>query len=147
VPGAIFAQSVPLTQDSCVLPGTARNYGIQQTIAVGSSNAFQGLVQFDLSTLPAGTTSANIARATLVLFVKTVTASGTVNISAANGAWTESGVNGNNAPTAGSAVASGVSVAAAESFLYVDATNAVKSWITTPARTTASLSSRPMTAW
>jgi hypothetical protein len=133
LPAAAFAQSVPLTQDSYVLPGTAGNYGIQQTINLGGSNAFQGLVQFDLSTLPAGTTAANVGKATLVLFAKTVTAGGTINIGTANGSWTESGVNGNNAPTAGTAVASGVSVSTAESFLYVDATNAVKSWITTPA--------------
>jgi len=133
LPAAAIAQSVPLTQDSYVLPGTAGNYGIQQTINVGGSNAFQGLVQFDLSTLPSGTTAANIGKATLVIFAKTVTAAGTINISTANGSWTESGVNGNNAPTAGTAVASGVGVSTAEQFLYVDATNAVKSWITTPA--------------
>jgi hypothetical protein len=132
-PALSWAQTAPLTQDTYVLPGTTGNYGIQQTIAVGSPNAFQGLVQFDLSTLPTGTTAANVGKATLVLFVKTVTASGTVNISTANGSWTESAVNGNNAPVAGSAVASGVSVSTSESFVYVDATNAVKSWITTPA--------------
>ncbi len=127
-----FAQSVPLTQDSYVLPGAAGNYGIQQTINVGGPNAFQALAQFDLSTLPAGTTAANVSKATLVLYVKTVTAAGTINVSAANGSWTENGVNGNNAPVAGAAVASGVSVSSAGGYLYLDVTNAVKSWITTP---------------
>lgn len=74
-----------------------------QTVDVGGPSAFQGLVQFDLSTLPSGITSANVSKATVVLFVKAVNAAGTVNISAANGAWTESGVNGNNAPAAGAA--------------------------------------------
>ncbi len=66
---------------------------------MGGSNAFQALVQFDLSALPAGTTAANVSKATLVLFAKTVTASGTVNVSTATSSWTESGVTGQNAPT------------------------------------------------
>jgi hypothetical protein len=132
LPIAAQAQSVPLTQDSSVIPGTAANFGVLQTINVGGASGFQGLVQFDLSTLPAGTTSSNISKATLVLFVKAVNAAGTVNISTANGAWTESGVNGNNAPTAGQSVASGVAVSAMGSYLYVDATSAIQSWVTTP---------------
>jgi len=132
IPCLLFAQALPLTQDSYVVPGVAANYGAQQTIDVGGPNALQSLVQFDLSPLPAGVTSANISKATLVLFVKAVSASGTINISAAIGSWAEFGVNGNNAPTPGSAVASDVTVSAAGNFLYVDATAAVKSWITTP---------------
>jgi hypothetical protein len=117
-----------LTQDTYVLPGSAGNYGVQQYIAVGSANNYQSLVQFDLTTLPAGT----IAKATLVLFAKTVTTAGTVNISTANGAWTEAGVTGNNAPGAGTTVASGVAVSTTSSYIYVDATAAAQGWVTTP---------------
>jgi hypothetical protein len=128
LPVAVLAQSVPLTQDTYVLPGGAGNYGVQQYIAVGSANNYQSLVQFDLTTLPAGT----IAKATLVLFAKTVTTAGTVNISTANGTWTESGVTGNNAPGAGTTVASGVAVSTTSSYVYVDATAAAQGWVTTP---------------
>lgn len=131
-PVAASAQSVPLTQDSYVVPGSSGNYGAQQYISAGGANAALALIQFDLSTLPTGITSADVSKATLVLFAKSVTATGTINISTVNGSWTESVVTGNNAPTAGTAVASGVSVTTAESFLYVDATNAVKGWVTTP---------------
>jgi hypothetical protein len=130
---AILAQSVPLAQDSYVLPGANGNYGVQQYITVGGPNAFQALAQFDLSALPSDATSGNISKATLILFVKSVTAAGTINVSTANGSWTESTVNGNTAVSAGSAVASGVSVSTAGAYIYVDATNAVKSWVTTPA--------------
>jgi hypothetical protein len=116
LPIAAQAQSVPLTQDSSVIPGSGSNFGVLQTVNVGGASAFQGLVQFDLSTLPAGTTSSNISKATLVLFVKAVNAAGTVNISTASGAWTENGVSGNNAPTAGASVASGVAVLATGSY-------------------------------
>lgn len=132
LPAAAWAQPAPLTQDAHVLPGSAGNYGAAQVLNVGGGGLYQTLIQFDLSTLPAGTTSANVSRATLVLFLRSVTASGTINVSTANASWTESAVNGNNAPTAGTTVASGVSTATAGSYIYVDATNAVKSWVTTP---------------
>ncbi len=130
VPVAAMAQNVPLTQDSYVIPGNATNYGSATTMNVGGPSAAQALAQFDLSALPAGTTSAQIAKATLTLFLNKVGAAGTVNISVANGSWTEFGVNGNNAPAAGLAVASGVAASAASEYITVDATAAVQAWLT-----------------
>jgi hypothetical protein len=131
LPVAAFAQTVPLTQDSYVVtsPATASNYGAAVTLNVGGPTAAQGLVQFDLTTLPVGTTSGNIAKATLALFVNKLGATGTVNISVANGTWTELGVNGTNAPVPAAAVASGVSVSTSGTYVYVDATAAVQSWL------------------
>src|ERR1700728_2511713 len=127
LPLAAFAQTVPLTQDSYVVtsPATANNYGTAATVNVGGPTVDEGLVQFDLTTLPAGTTAANIAKATLALFVNKLGAAGTINISVANGAWTELGVNGTNAPTAAAVVATGVSVSTGSDYIYVDATAAV----------------------
>ena len=48
-----------------MVPETAGNYGIQQTINVGGASSSQSLVQFDLSTLPAGTTASGVSKATL----------------------------------------------------------------------------------
>ena len=128
-----FAQSVPLTQDSYIVPATATNFGAATTVNVGGSGASQALVQFDLTALPGGTTAGNIGKATLVLFVNKVGATGTINVSTANGVWTEAGVNGNNGPAPGAAVASGVAIAQANTYIVVDATAAVQSWVTTPA--------------
>ena len=61
-------------------------------------------MQFDLSTLPTGTASANVSRATLALFVNKLGAAGDVNLSETNGSWTESGVTANG-PVRGAAVA------------------------------------------
>ena len=137
LPAFAFAQAVPLTQDSYVAtnPATASNYGSATTINVGGPGAADALVQFDLTALPAGTTATNIAKATLTLYLNKVAAAGAINISVANGAWTESAVDGLNAPTAAAAVASGVSVTAtaAGSYVYVDATAAVQSWLTATA--------------
>jgi hypothetical protein len=128
-PVAAFAQTVPLTQDAWVIPGNAANFGNTTTLSVGGVNATSALAQFDLTTLPAGTIAGNVSKAVLTLFVNKVNAAGTVNISVANGAWTEPGLSGNNAPTAGASVAGGVSVSTSGTYLYVDATAAVRSWL------------------
>ncbi len=129
LPAAALAQDAVLTQDSYVVPGNPVNFGSATTINVGGPTAAQGLVQFNLSTLPSGTTGSGIAKATLLLFVNKLGTAGTVNFSVANGAWTESGVNGTNAPVAAAAIASGVSINAGGAYVAVDATAAVQSWL------------------
>ncbi len=78
------------------------------------------------------TASHEVKHATLTLFVDHVNLPGTVNIYAANGPWTESGVTGNNAPAPGATVASSVTVSTTDAFVTVDATAAVQGWIVTP---------------
>jgi Collagen triple helix repeat (20 copies) len=129
LPPAIFAQSAPLVQDSYVVPGNASNYGSATTLNVGGASADQALVQFDLTQLPAGTTGSSISKATLIMFVTKLAAAGTVNFSVANGTWTESGVNGNNAPVAAASVASGVAINTGGDYVAVDATAAVQAWL------------------
>ncbi len=125
LPLAAFAQTVPLTQDAYVVAGNASNFGGTVSMNVNGVNNSQSLTQFDLSSL-SGITAANISRATLTIFVNKVTAAGNINISAANGAWTESTVNGTNVPVAAAAVSSGLNISAAGVYVSVDATNAVK---------------------
>ena len=131
LPVAAFAQSVPLVQDSYVLasPATVANYGTVPTMNVTGPGGASGLAQFDLTTLPVGTTASQISRAILTLFVNKLGEAGTINISVANGTWTELGVNGANAPVAAAAVASGVTVPATGAYLNVDVTTAVQSWL------------------
>jgi hypothetical protein len=128
-PGAAFTQTVPLTQDSWVIPGNPANAGNTTTLSVGGANGASALLQFDLTVLPAGTTAGNVSKAVLTLFVNKVNAAGTVNISVANGGWTELGVTGNNTPAAGASVAGGVSVSTSGAYLYVDVTAALQSWL------------------
>ncbi len=130
-PFVVEAQTVPLTQDSYVVtsPATGTNYGSAVTLNVVGSSGAQALVQFDLTTLPAGTTAANISKATLALFVNKMVTAGTVNISTANGSWTELGVNGTNTPVPLASVATGLSISAASDYIYVDATAAVQAWL------------------
>ena len=129
LPAVAFAQGVLLTQDAWLVPGTSANFGNTATLSVGGAGSARALVQFDLTALPGGTTASNVSKATLTLFVNKVNEAGTIGISAANGAWTEAGVNGNNSPTAGATLASGVSVSTSGIYLSVDATAAVQSWL------------------
>src|SRR5665213_4076294 len=108
LPAAAFAQSVPLIQDSYVVGGSVINYGSATVLNVGGPGGDRALVQFDLSALPSGTTASGIAKATLILFVNKAGPAGTIDISVANGNWTESAVNGaGGAPIPAAAVASG----------------------------------------
>ena len=131
-PLAILAQTIPAAQDAYIVPGVATNFGASGNITVGSS-ASQGLVMFDLTQLPAGTLGNSVQKATLTLFANHTGSPGTINITAANGAWTETGVNGNNAPVPGAAVAANVAVTAAMQFVTVDVTAAVQGWVSLPA--------------
>jgi hypothetical protein len=126
LPIAAFAQSAPLVQDSYVVPGSATNYGSATTLNVGGASSDQALVQFDLTQLPAGTTSGSISKATLILFVTKLTSTGTVNFSVANGNWTESGVNGIDVPAPAASVASTVAINNGSDYVAVDATAAVQ---------------------
>ncbi len=133
VPAGLHAQVLLPSQDASVITNFPLANGGAQSLAVTGPDRFgiksEGLVQFDLSSLPAGLTSSKIAHATLTLFVDQVNDPGTMNVYAANGSWTESGVNGFNAPAAGAAVATNVPVANQFSFVTIDVTTAVQNWI------------------
>ncbi len=124
-----YAQTVPLTQDSFMNPGVGTNFGTATTLNVGGAANSQALAQFDLGSLPSGVTASQVAKATFALFVSKLTAAGTINISMANGPWSELTVSGTAGPVAAAAVASGISVTAAGNYIYVDATAAVQNWL------------------
>jgi len=128
---SMCAQTLTPMQDSYVVPANGTNFGTSPNLTVGSTGS-QGLVQFDLSQLPPGLTAGAVQKATLTLFVHTVAVGGSVTITVANGGWTEGGVNGTNAPTAGAAVGNPLLVAAANAYVTVDATSAVQGWIMNP---------------
>ena len=130
-PMASVAQTLAPSQDTFYVPGNGTNFGTATTITVGSS-ASVGLVQFDLSTLPAGVTAAQVQKATLTLFLDHVGTAGSVNIYVAYGPWGELTVNGNTPPAAGASVVTGVPTSAVNTFISVDATAAVQGWVTTP---------------
>ncbi|HEX3879981.1 MAG TPA: DNRLRE domain-containing protein [Bryobacteraceae bacterium] len=131
---AIYAQTLATSSDSYIVPGNPGNFGSSPNITVlGPSNA-QGLVQFDLTQLPAGLTAGQIQKATLTLFLNTGAAGQTVNIDTVSSTtpWSESTVSGSSGIGMQTAVATNVSVANSKTYISVDATAAVQGWITSP---------------
>lgn len=126
-----FALDVPLSGDASVNSAHASvNYGALSNLYVG--NGSTAFLQFDLATLPAGTTSAQVSQATLTVFVNRVNTSGAVTVSPVTAAWGEYSVTAAGAPATGTAIAS-VNVAQAGQFISVDVTAQVKAWLDTPA--------------
>jgi len=107
----------------------SRNYGALSNLYV--ANGQTALIQFDLSSLPAGTTSSQIGKATLTLYVNRVNQTGTVSVQPILGSWSELSVTYSTIPSLGTSIAT-VSPTSAEQFIVIDVTSLVKSWITTP---------------
>jgi hypothetical protein len=124
-----FAQTLPVSGDTFVSFGSTANYSTSPTINVGGAGNFEGLISFDLSALPTGTTSAAVEKASITLFVNKVGAPGDIDVYAANGNWSEGAVNGTNAPSPGMVVASQVAVTGASTYITLDATALVQAWL------------------
>src|SRR5580692_3157473 len=130
LPAAGFAQTLAPSQDAYYVPNNGSNFGSGITVTVGSSSSV-GLVQFDLTQLPAGVTPGQIQKATLTMFLDHVNSGGTINIDTVSSStpWSELTVSGNSGISAGSAVATSVPVATIGTFTVVDATAAAQGWI------------------
>ena len=128
--GVARATQATLTGDSFV--STARpsvNFGALSNLYVGNGNT--ALLQFDLSSLPAGTTSAQIVSAQLRVFVNRVYSAGTLEMLPVQSAWTELGVTDSSAPTLGPNSGS-LNVAQGDAFYTIDMTTVVQGWVAAP---------------
>jgi hypothetical protein len=128
---AAHATNVALTGDAHVsLTRSTTNFGTLANLYVGNGNT--ALLQFDLSTLPAGLTSSQVAHATLTVFVNRVNTGGTVSLSPVTSAWSESAVTYATIPTIGAPV-DAFSAATAGQYVTLDVTSLVQGWVTAPA--------------
>lgn len=91
LPGLAPAVEAPLVGDAYVTSGQPlNNFGTLPNLNVGpSAKAF---LQFDFSTLPAGTTGDKVAKATLLLWVNRVGVLGAIEIQPVTSPWSESTV-------------------------------------------------------
>jgi hypothetical protein len=105
------------------------NYGAKTTLDVESTQTT--FIQFDLSSIPSGYTSADITKATLKLFVDGVTTAGSFNVDYVNGTWTESTIDASNAPALGTTIAASVPLTTKDKnqYILVDVTAAVQAWL------------------
>ncbi len=151
VPWLLPASDAVLTGDTYIRSSASTaNYGGASALVVNSQS--RALLQFDLSTLPAGTTASGVAKATLKLWVSQPcrpdfdiyglwaywtlnpcdpgpAPAGSFDVRRITSGWSEGTVMGQTAPAIGSAVASAVPAGGANLFVAVDVTPAVKEWL------------------
>ena len=109
------------------------NYGTAVTLGVVSSaTSLQSTyIQFDLSSIPAGYTSANVAKATLKLYVNAVTTAGSFNVDYVNGTWTEKTIKASLAPALGGTIVASVPLTSSNvhDYVLIDVTSALGAWL------------------
>ena len=126
-PMAAHALVLPLTADTHLATTAAGSF-----VAVNVNTANTALLNFDVTTLPAGTTSTDIAKATLVFFVKGVPTAGRLQVSPLTNAWTENATT-STAPLVGLPVATSAPIAKGNTYFAIDVTTLVQNWIDVPA--------------
>ena len=129
---AARATDAPLLSDAHISSAhPTTNFGSLTNLAVGNGNT--ALIQFNLGSLPAGTTSGGIAAATMRLYVNRVNTAGALDLKPVTSAWNELSVTFSSAPSFGAVVGSPIAVTQADTVILVDVTSLVQSWVTTPA--------------
>jgi hypothetical protein len=124
-----LAQSSPPIADTYSSSSSSTtNYGASDTLQVSSSS--KSFLQFELTTLPSG---AAVSKATLRLFVDTVTTAGSLDVYQVNNSWEEGTLTYKNLPAIGGSATGGhpVSVAttSVNQFLVIDVTLLVQDWM------------------
>jgi hypothetical protein len=125
---------VELTLVADVHANSARptvNSGAISNLNIGAG--YTSLLQFDLAALPAGTTSAQISRATLRLYCNRVDATGSVRLQSINSPWGEYSVTYATLPVISPSALASVAVSQAGIYLSIDVTALVQGWLTNPA--------------
>ncbi len=139
-PVASFADEALVDADTYTDSGAATsNFGAQTTIKISPQvgHVKRGLVRFDLTTLPAGTTAGNIDKALIVLFAGSLTTDGTLDVCRVTSAWTETGtgsVTHNTFPSFTDCAPLSLTAAADKNqFVVIDAKTLVEGWLAAPA--------------
>jgi hypothetical protein len=127
---AAYAQITPSGDAYTNTATPTTNYGAKPLLDVESASQTT-YIQFDLSAIPSGYTSANITKATLKLYVNSVTTAGSFNVDFVNGTWAESKIDASNAPALGSTIAASVPLTTADKnqYILIDITSAVGAWL------------------
>ena len=122
--GVASATEAPVSMDTYVNSNfPAVNFGYQSNLYVNATST--SLLGFDLSSLPSGTTSGAVKKATLWLYVNRVNTSGVVSLSPVTSTWSESSVTYNSIPTLGRVVAT-LTPTTGQQFLAGDVTSLVQ---------------------
>ncbi|MEI8061655.1 MAG: DNRLRE domain-containing protein, partial [Candidatus Berkelbacteria bacterium] len=129
-----------LLQDAYTATGYSAtlNYGSSPSLLVSSTktgittSTQNSFLQFSVNPyVPTGIIGKDIAKATLNIFVNSVTTAGSFNVSSVTGIWSEETIKGNNNPVVGLKVAGPIAIttASARHWISIDITNQVKDWL------------------
>ena len=128
-----FAQITPSQDSYTNTAATTTNYGTAATLGVVSSatSIQTTYIQFNLSSIPVGYTSTNVAKATLKLYINSVATGGSFNLNFVNGSWSEKTITAGLSPALGGSIASSISLttANANNYVLIDVTTAVGDWL------------------
>src|SRR5438132_8658943 len=130
-PQTSLAQQGTLTDDATVMIKKNDNHGTDATLRIeaGAGDASNVFVKFKLtSSLPAGTTAADISKATLKLFVGKLHTAGSFDVFRVLSPWSEQD-KAVNPSINGSPDVIGISVGSENSFVVIDITQLVKDWL------------------
>ena len=124
-----LGQSAPPTSDTySLVQHPTTNYGTQPMILVQQGS--NGYLQFDLATLPTG---AIVSKATLRLYLDSVSGSGKIDAYQLGYVWNEGALTYNNAPPLGASATGGhpisLSGANLDEFVLIDITPLVQGWV------------------
>jgi hypothetical protein len=123
------ATTTPVSNDTYLSSASpAAINGALQSVLVNSTNI--GLLNFSYS-LPSGTTSSQIAQATLTIYTNTVTTPGTFEVRRVTKPWLEAGANYNKNITYDS-TSFGSFTPAAGKFTTIDVTSLLQFWLSNP---------------
>ena len=125
-----YAQITPSADASTSSLAPFQNYGSNGYLYVRNTTQLT-YIQFDLSTIPAGYTGSNIAKASLKLYIYSVATAGTLNVDYVTSPWAEKTITFNNPPTLGGFIATSENIALtnAKDYVIVDITPAVQAWL------------------
>ncbi len=131
-PALMYAQQTVLIGDTQInSAASTTNYAKSTTLQVGGG--YSTLLLFDISSLlPAGTTSAQVEHASLIIFPNTVTTAGTITVDRVTGSWSEGAVTYATKPATTATGEASASISAVDKYVQISLTGIVKSWVGTP---------------
>ena len=133
VPAAnLEAQQFPTSQDTYVSLDQANLgalHGYATSVLVDPND--EGLISFNLSSLPSSVTASQVTQATVTFYINQLNTSGLVSISTMKHPFNEATTNAYNLPNYTTTIAS-FTPSASDSFITVDITPLVQSWISNP---------------
>jgi|HubBroStandDraft_6_1064221.scaffolds.fasta_scaffold18441_3 hypothetical protein len=124
---ALAGAQVVLTDDAFTWSQTPKaNYGNQIALVVCSgTNTY---LKFNFASLPSNLNGTNVSGANVVLYADAVLNSGSMDVYAVNGSWSEGSITYNTAPALGNKLLSAVSVTKT-GYLSLNLSSTVEAWL------------------